>query len=179
MKRFHLLATSAIGLSLVTAMAPAAAQTTSFKDVDVKVAFTSICRLKAGPAGNVQVDFGSYQAFAATTTAAAVTNVSFECSRSAAGPTWSWDTPNSEVNTTTAGVYSSTGSIAGLRYALTATPGTLVAGVAPVLTAGSETNGTADEWPIAITGQLFPGPGAVVNPNPSTLTIVRRLTITF
>lgn len=159
MNRLNLLSAAALA-AVFAAFAPAASAATASGSVDVKVNLTSKCQVRTGANS---VDFGTYQAFSASAVPGTGTTVTLECTRGfGAAPTAAWDTTNG----TAAGI----GTIAGLQYTLSATPGTRVPGTA----ADTTTIGSADTIPVVLggsmpAGQAGSGAGGAATPVTRTL----------
>lgn len=139
---------------------------TATKDVTVSVSLTSQCRVATASAGAMTLSFPAYTAFsAAAVDATPELTVNFECTRGlGATPTFEWD------GSTASGV------LAGLRYELTTTNGTAVAGDAPVIATPGDI-GTPDVYPVTIGGSLPAGQAGTDTSGAATE--LRTLTVTF
>jgi hypothetical protein len=176
MKHPRLLATAAALFALFAG--PALAQVTGTKNVDVSVTFTAKCQLATGSTGALAVAFGAYQAFDPNVVFPG-TAITLECTRGlGATPAIAWDgaAANNSDGVFGGATATTNGTVAGLRYALTAAPGSVTAGAAPVLTSGSPTNGTPATYPFTIGGTLFSGSGSGAS---GAQTDNRVLTVTF
>lgn len=164
MFRPSLLSTAAL-VVLFAAAAPVASAAGVDASVTVKVNLTSKCQVKAGQT-NV-VDFGVYQAFAASDVTGTGTTVTFECTRGfGAAPTVAWDA--------TGGTAAGVGVINGLQYTLSATPGLRVNGTV----ADTTTIGTPDTIPVDLGGTM-PAGQAGAGAGGTVTTAIRTLTVTF
>jgi hypothetical protein len=177
MKRLHLLAAAAA--TLILASGNASAQASATKNVDLNVNFSGKCQLATASAGSMAINFGTVQAFDPDVVIAPVT-MTFECTRGTTTPTFKWDgAVANNVNGTGGGTpvtATTNGLLAGLRYQLTAAPGTETAGADPVLTAGSTDGGSPRLITVGIGGTLFQGAGAGAN---GVATATRVLTVAY
>jgi hypothetical protein len=168
MKSTRLFAKAGLVAALFALAGAASAQVTASKGISVTATLTSKCQVATGSAGAITMAFGTYVAFVGPATAPQQT-VNFECTRGlSAAPTFAWDTTN--------GTNTGEGVIAGLRYSLTATNGTVSTGTAPDLAVANDL-GTPTVRPVLIDGTMPAGQAGTDSSGPQTQ--VRTLTVTF
>lgn len=163
---------SAVTAALLASVAPVALATTVTSDFTVSVQLAAQCQ--ALNTGTQTVDFGTYTAFGAAKTASA--SLTFNCTRSLAVPTFSFDSAN--------GSSTGYGVLAGLNYGLAA---------ADVRTAGSAATavsggvGSATLHTVTISGTMAAGQAGecvtsgstAANCESTPASHVRTLTVTY
>ena len=131
--------------ALLTAVVPAAQAATVTSAFTVSVQLDGKC--VATNNATQTLNFGTYTAFGSATTPSPTTNLTFNCTRGLASPTFSFDT----INGTSTGY----GVLAGLNYTLSTSGSVTTTGTAA--TAASAPNGTADVYTVVITGDMPTG----------------------
>lgn len=170
MKKF--LISTVTAAALLASVTPVALASTVASDFTVSVQLAAQCQ--ALNTGTQTVDFGTYTAFGAAKTASA--NLTFNCTRGLAIPTFSFDATN--------GSAAGYGVLAGLNYGLSAAD-TRTAGSAATAVAGGI--GSATLHTVTISGTMAAGQAGeclVANSTAasceSTATShVRTLTVTY
>lgn len=170
MKKF--LISTVTAAALLASVTPVALASTVASDFTVSVQLAAQCQ--ALNTGTQTVDFGTYTAFGAAKTASA--NLTFNCTRGLAIPTFSFDATN--------GSAAGYGVLAGLNYGLSAAD-TRTAGSAATAVAGGV--GSATLHTVTISGTMAAGQAGeclVANSTAasceSTATShVRTLTVTY
>lgn len=170
MKKF--LISTVTAAALLASAAPAAIATTVTSDFTVSVQLAAQCQ--ALNTGTQTVDFGTYTAFGSAKSASA--NLTFNCTRGLAVPTFSFDT----INGSAAGY----GVLAGLNYGLSATD-TRTAGSAASAVAGGVGSATLHTVTISGTmaagqaGECLAADSTAANCESTPTSHVRTLTVTY
>lgn len=178
MKKILKLAAGCVSLLAFASASQAATQNDTF---NVSIALTSYCTVTT--AGTpITVDFGTYDAQTGTYSGTPTGNITMDCTRGLAAPTFvldNTDAARASGVTGTVGGASATGwgVLNGLNYALSIA-GSVVAGIAPAASAGS--TGTPDAYTYAITGSMPGGQyGTCSGASCVAATHVRTLTVTY